>query len=138
MVECIQDLNLPNAVVARLIKDSLPEGTSASKEFRMAIGRAASVFVIFLSTAATEEAKTGGVKTISAQHIFAALEETEFESFVLPLKETLEAYRRSVQEKRNAKQQQPAAAAAAAATTTTPSTSSSTKSPQKPSTPVAK
>lgn len=110
MVERMQELNLPNAVVGRLIKDTLPEGINASKEFRMAISRAASVFVIFLSSAATEEAVNHNVKTLTAEHIFAALEETEFESFVQPLKETLEAYRKSVKEKKGSKLA-PAAAA---------------------------
>lgn len=117
MVERMQELNLPNAVVGRLIKDTLPEGINASKEFRMAISRAASVFVIFLSSAATEEAVNHNVKTLTAEHIFAALEETEFESFVQPLKETLEAYRKSVKEKKDSKLAPAPAADAAAAST---------------------
>lgn len=35
MVEKIQDLNLPTAVVTRLIKDALPDGTNISKEARI-------------------------------------------------------------------------------------------------------
>lgn len=101
MVERIQDLNLPNAVIGRLIKDALPEGISVSKEFRTAVGRAASVFVIYLSSAATEEAKKRGLKTISPQHVFAALEDVEFESFIGPLKDALEVYRKSVKDKKD-------------------------------------
>lgn len=115
MVERMQELNLPNAVVGRLIKDTLPEGINASKEFRMAISRAASVFVIFLSSAATEEAVNHNVKTLTADHIFAALEETEFESFVQPLKETLEIYRKSVKDKKDSKLAPTDAAAASTA-----------------------
>lgn len=126
MVERLQELNLPNAVVGRLIKDTLPEGISASKEFRMAISRAASVFVIFLSSAATDVAKHNNVKTLSADHIFSALEEAEFESFVQPLKETLETYRKSVKDKKDSKL--PSAGSSGSArksSATTPNTSPS-------------
>lgn len=44
MVEKIADLNLPNSVVARLVKDALPEGISIGKEARLAIAKAASIF----------------------------------------------------------------------------------------------
>lgn len=131
MVERLQDLNLPNSVVGRLIKDSLPDGINASKEFRMAIGRAASVFIIFLSSAATEEARTHNLKTISAEHIFTALEETEFESFVQPLKETLETYRKSVNDKKQSKQAPPTAGTSTAAGKKSKDTATPTTSPTK-------
>lgn len=44
MVEKIADLYLPNSVVARLIKDAIPEGISIGKEARLAIAKAASIF----------------------------------------------------------------------------------------------
>lgn len=44
MVEKIQDISLPNAVVARLIKEALPDGINVGKEARTAISRAAAVF----------------------------------------------------------------------------------------------
>lgn len=44
MVDNIQDLNLPNSVVARIIKEALPDGINVAKEARTAIARAASVF----------------------------------------------------------------------------------------------
>lgn len=44
MTDKIQDLNLPNAVVVRLIKEALPDGINVGKEARSAIARAASIF----------------------------------------------------------------------------------------------
>lgn len=44
MVDKIQDLNLPATVVARLIKESLPDGINIGKEARSAIAKAASIF----------------------------------------------------------------------------------------------
>lgn len=117
MVERIEDLNLPNAVVTRLmkvrsvdflyfilnhdnlfyfhdkftfIKDALPDGVSISKEARSALTRAASVFILYLTTSASSAAKDKKVKTMTANHIFEALEEIEFENFVEPLKKFLE------------------------------------------------
>lgn len=104
MVEKIQDLNLPTAVVTRLIKDALPDGINIAKEARIAISKAASVFIIYLSTAAVNEAKKSKHKTMSPQNIFDALDEIEFESFIEPLKASLEVYRKIVKDKKASKQ----------------------------------
>jgi DNA polymerase epsilon subunit 3 len=47
MAEKMDDLNLPAAVVTRLIKEALPEGVNISKESRTAVSKAASVFVLY-------------------------------------------------------------------------------------------
>lgn len=47
MVEKISDLHLPNTVVARIIKEALPDGISVGKEARSAIARAASMFSMY-------------------------------------------------------------------------------------------
>lgn len=104
MVEKIQDLNLPTAVVTRLMKDALPDGINIGKEARIAISKAASVFIIYLSSAAINEAKKLKHKTMTPQNIFDALEEIEFESFIEPLKESLEVYRKNVKDKKSSKQ----------------------------------
>lgn len=44
MAEKVQEIYLPNAIVARIIKEALPDGINVSKEARTAITRAASVF----------------------------------------------------------------------------------------------
>lgn len=100
MVEQIQDLNLPNAIVARLIKEALPENINVSKDARLAISKAASVFIIYLSSAATAEAKKEKHKMISPNNVFGALEEIEFESFIEPVKEALEAFQKKTKDKK--------------------------------------
>lgn len=90
MAERPEDLNLPNAVITRIIKDMLPEGISVAKEARSAIARAASVFVLFTTSSANALAQKNKKKTVSAQDVFSALKEMEFDKFIEPLQESLE------------------------------------------------
>ncbi|KAL1117471.1 hypothetical protein AAG570_004796 [Ranatra chinensis] len=90
MAERVEDLNLPNAVVTRIMRECLPEGVSVAKEARTAVARAASVFVLYLTSSANSAAVQSSRKTIAANDVFKALEETNFEFFVAPLKEALE------------------------------------------------
>lgn len=90
MAERLEDLNLPNSVVTRLIKDALPDGLNIAKEARTAIGRAASVFVLFVTSSANNVAVKNNKRTISAQDVLQAIVDTEFEFFAEPLQEALE------------------------------------------------
>ncbi|KAJ6652053.1 hypothetical protein lerEdw1_015256 [Lerista edwardsae] len=94
MAERPEDLNLPNAVVTRIIKEALPDGVNISKEARSAISRAASVFVLYATSCANNFAMKGKRKTLNAGDVLSAMEEMEFQRFLGPLKESLEAYRR--------------------------------------------
>lgn len=104
MAEKPEDLNLPNAVITRLIKDSLPEGIVVAKEARSAIARAASVFVLYTTSTANNLAQKNKKKTVSAQDVFNAMKEMEFEKFVEPLQESLELYKKSMQNKKEQKE----------------------------------
>lgn len=50
MAERPEDLNLPNAVVTRIIKEALPTGVNVGKDARLAISKAASVFVLYATS----------------------------------------------------------------------------------------
>ncbi|XP_014247010.1 DNA polymerase epsilon subunit 3 [Cimex lectularius] len=100
MAERVEDLNLPNSVVTRIIKDCVPAGVNVSKEARTAIARAASVFVLYLTSASNNVSMQSNRKTISANDVFKALEETEFDMFIQPLKDSLEAFKKSQLEKK--------------------------------------
>lgn len=47
MAERPEDFNLPVSVVARILKESLPENVTVSKEARAALAKAASIFVLY-------------------------------------------------------------------------------------------
>nr|KAF6315170.1 DNA polymerase epsilon 3, accessory subunit [Myotis myotis] len=105
MAERPEDLNLPNAVITRIIKEALPDGVNISKEARSAISRAASVFVLYATSCANNFAMKGKRKTLNASDVLSAMEEMEFQRFVAPLKEALEAYRREQRGKKEASEQ---------------------------------
>ncbi|VDP06322.1 unnamed protein product [Soboliphyme baturini] len=96
MAEKAEDLNLPVSVVTRLIKDVLPAGVTISKEARVAITRCASVFVLFATATANTYSIKAKRKTLMASDIYDALIDMDFEEFVEPLKETVEAWRQNV------------------------------------------
>ncbi|KAF3686777.1 DNA polymerase epsilon subunit 3 [Channa argus] len=93
MAERPEDLNLPNAVISRIIKEALPDGVNVSKEARRAISQAASVFVLYATSCANNFAMKAKRKTLNAGDVLAAMEEMEFERFLEPLREALEVYK---------------------------------------------
>ena len=93
MAEKPEDLNLPNSVIARIIKEALPDGVIISKESRSAISKAASVFVLYCTSCANNFALQQKRKTLKDVDVLQALEEMEFEEFVPQLKEYLESFK---------------------------------------------
>ncbi|XP_057290173.1 zinc finger protein 445-like [Hydractinia symbiolongicarpus] len=102
MAEKPEDLNLPTAVIARMIKEVLPEGINISKEARAAISKSASVFVLYATSCANNIAVKHKRKTLSAFDVFEAIEEMEFPSFIEPLKDGLEVYKKEQKGKKDA------------------------------------
>uniref|UniRef100_A0A2M4AZW5 DNA polymerase epsilon subunit 3 n=2 Tax=Anopheles triannulatus TaxID=58253 RepID=A0A2M4AZW5_9DIPT len=107
MVERIEDLNLPNTAVTRLIKEAIPAEVKVSNECRTALARATSVFVLYLTAAATAVAQQKNHRSLTADHVFAGLEEIEFENFIGPLKAELENYRKLMKSKKEKKAAKP-------------------------------
>ncbi|XP_036613801.1 DNA polymerase epsilon subunit 3-like [Trichosurus vulpecula] len=105
MAEGPEDLNLPNAVITRIIKEALPHGVNISKEARSAISRAASMFVLYATSCANNFAMKGKRKTLNAADVLSAMEEMEFQRFISPLKEALDAYRREQKGKKETSEQ---------------------------------
>jgi hypothetical protein len=68
----ISELTLPLSVVQRLIKDALPPNAIAKNEAKLGVSKAASVFILFLTS--------GELKTVRALR-----EVSRFYIFQLPL-----------------------------------------------------
>lgn len=93
MAEKLEDLNLPNASVAKIIKEAIPDSVNIGKEARTALARAAAVFVLYISSHASQEAQKANRKTMVAQDVMDALSNLEFEQFIEPLNESLKGNR---------------------------------------------
>lgn len=102
MAEKLEDLNLPNAVVTRIIREALPDGITVAKEARAAVAKAASIFILYLTSSANMIAKKNNRKTISGPDVLAAIEEVEFDQFMEPLQEALELFKKNLKEKKDA------------------------------------
>ena len=102
MAEKLEDLNLPNAVVTRIIKEALPDGIAVGKDARLAVAKASSIFILYLTSTANSIAKKHNRKTISAPDVIQAIEDIEFDQFIPPLQEALENFKRTQKEKKDA------------------------------------
>ncbi|KAK7870965.1 hypothetical protein R5R35_012176 [Gryllus longicercus] len=102
MAQSFDDLNLPNAVVTRIAKEVLPENVSIGKEARTALAKAASVFVLYITSASNALATKNNRKTINGLDVIEAMHETDFHMFVEHLKENLEYFKKIQQEKKDA------------------------------------
>jgi len=102
MAERLEDLNLPNAVVTRIIKEALPDGITIGKDARTAVAKAASIFILYLTSSANIIAKKGNRKTINGPDVIQAMMDIEFDQFIDSLQESLENFRKVQKEKKDA------------------------------------
>jgi DNA polymerase epsilon subunit 3 len=123
MTEKMQELQLPLAVINRLIKEALPPNAIAKNEAKLGISKAASVFILFLTSgkfvclhfqikhflnycflpAAADAASAKNQKTMTADHVLTALKEMEFGHMVPELESQLENYRKIMKNKKDRK-----------------------------------
>nr|VZI46375.1 unnamed protein product [Spirometra erinaceieuropaei] len=106
MAEKPDDLYLPNAVIGRIIREALPEKTVVSREARSAISKAASSFILCVTSMASAHCEAGKRKTLAASDILGALRDMQFSSYESPLLEFLENYRTAMNAKKALKKNQ--------------------------------
>ncbi|KAF5288238.1 hypothetical protein FQA39_LY04006 [Lamprigera yunnana] len=93
MAEKLEDFNLPMAVIQRIIKEAIGENINVAKEARIALARAAAVFVLYVTSHASQIAQRGNRKTLTGDDVFEALTNMEFGTFVEPLQKSLKEYK---------------------------------------------
>ena len=101
--EATEDLNLPLSVVNRLIKDALPPGHMVAKDARLAIARAASVFVLYCTHHASAQAVDQSRKTLKDIDVFHGLREMELDVLIPEVQQATEEYKAQRQAKKVAK-----------------------------------
>ncbi len=77
MAERPEDLNLPSAVVTRIVKETLPSHVKVSKEANAALAKAASVFVLYATSCANNVALKANRKTLQGSDVLQAMQVTE-------------------------------------------------------------
>ncbi|KAJ2963107.1 hypothetical protein NQZ79_g1821 [Umbelopsis isabellina] len=105
MSSSIDDNELPKANVTRILKHALPASTALQKDAKLAISKASTVFINYLSATANDIAKSANHKTITAPDVFKALEVLELEDFVPKLQEAFTAFQQLQQEKKSRKKE---------------------------------
>ena len=105
MAERSKDLNMPKAIITRIIKEALQDRVKISKEDLSSISFATSIFVLYATSCANNSAMKGKHKTPNVSGVLSAMEEMEFQRFITPLKEALEAHRREQKGKKEASEQ---------------------------------
>ncbi|CAG0900852.1 unnamed protein product [Darwinula stevensoni] len=100
MAEQPEDLNLPASVVNKIIKESLPDGVIVSKDAKIAVGRAASVFVLYAATSANQVVTSQKRKTMTGQDVLKAMDTMGFPEFINPLKEYFEVFKKGKERKK--------------------------------------
>ena len=94
------EIELPNAIVTKIIRESLPQGVIVSKECRQAIAKAASIFVLYCTSSANNLVMENKRKTLRDIDILSALDEMDFSEFIPKLRESLEAYKTCTKNKK--------------------------------------
>lgn len=89
MAEKLEDLNLPQASVLRIIKDSLPENVTIVKDVKAALAKAASMFILYITSQSIQVSQNAKRKTLLPQDVLDALEEADFGEYVEPIKKAL-------------------------------------------------
>lgn len=92
MAKSLDDFNLPQSAISKIVKHTLPDGISLSNEAKEALSKAASVFVLYSTSCANNFALRADKKTLTSPDIYAAMDDMNFGSFVNSLKESLKAY----------------------------------------------
>ncbi|GLB06048.1 hypothetical protein AtubIFM57258_001344 [Aspergillus tubingensis] len=108
----IEDYLLPRSLTLRLAKSVLPPNTSIQKDAVLAIQKAATVFVSYLSSHANEATLK---RTVAPSDVFSAISELEFDGFRTRLEQELEAFTELKAGKRRAKKGDNSSTTAAAA-----------------------
>ncbi|TPP59243.1 DNA polymerase epsilon subunit 3 [Fasciola gigantica] len=103
MAEKVDDLYLPNMVLLRILRDTLPERTQVSREARSAISKVASSFILYVTSLASARCEAAKRKTLLASDIMGALQEMQFGHYTDQLNEFVQRYLDQLSQKRKEK-----------------------------------
>lgn len=77
----VDQINLPDKIVTRLMREVLPEDVQVSKDAKNAICKSASIFVLQLTIAAAERAQANKRRTLQDKDIIGASSTLSLEGY---------------------------------------------------------
>ncbi|GFU33082.1 DNA polymerase epsilon subunit 3 [Nephila pilipes] len=104
MAQKVEDFNLPMTAITRIVKDAIPEGVKVTEGAKMALNKAASVFVLYATSSANSLSQDDNRKRLMAKDVFEALQDLDLDVLIPPLHSALKAYRKSLESKKQAKE----------------------------------
>ncbi|CAL1262937.1 unnamed protein product [Larinioides sclopetarius] len=104
MAQKVEDFNLPMTAIARIVKDAIPEGVKVTERAKLALNKAASVFVLCVTASANSLSQDDNRKRLLAKDVFEALNDLDLDVLIPPLHSALIAYRKSLETKKQAKE----------------------------------
>eukprot|EP00029_Vermamoeba_vermiformis_P008354 TRINITY_DN3883_c0_g1_i1.p1 TRINITY_DN3883_c0_g1~~TRINITY_DN3883_c0_g1_i1.p1 ORF type:complete len:198 (+),score=38.36 TRINITY_DN3883_c0_g1_i1:37-630(+) len=94
-----EDITLPKATIAKIVKEVLPEDIKCSSDARDIILNCCIEFIHLLSSEANEYCEKENKKTISAEHIVKSLQSLGFESYIKDVKQAQDKLKIDLAEK---------------------------------------
>ncbi|RWS07940.1 DNA polymerase epsilon subunit 3-like protein [Dinothrombium tinctorium] len=108
MAEKPEDFNLPHSVIAKLIKDALPENVVVSKDARTALSKATSFFILYLTSFAKNDSEHNERLSLTADDLFNAFNQLGFVEFLPHLQQCYDEHRKERSRKERLKARQKA------------------------------
>eukprot|EP00890_Picochlorum_soloecismus_P000513 jgi/Picsp_1/1462/NSC_04941-R1_protein len=120
-VKSKKEIDFPRSVLKRLVKEKMKEflteesedpnkekriqDAQISKEALMAFNEAAKLFIYYVTSTANDICRESKRQTISAEDVFRALGEIDFEEFVNPLRDSLQDFKEEKKGKKRKKEE---------------------------------
>ncbi|KAI9335317.1 histone-fold-containing protein [Obelidium mucronatum] len=95
-----EDLGLPKTTIAKIIQETLPADLWCAKETRDLIADCCLEFVHLISSEANEMCEKEQKKTITGEHVLAALKSLGFEDYITEASDALEDHNKLSKERR--------------------------------------
>ena len=101
------DIDFPKSLLKRIVKEQVrvpgadggEPDIQVNKDVTLAFNEAAKLFIHYLTCAANDICMEARRQTVGVEDVYKALAETEFEEFIDPLRESLNAFKASKKRK---------------------------------------
>ncbi|XP_042896365.1 DNA polymerase epsilon subunit 3 [Parasteatoda tepidariorum] len=111
MAQKAEDFNLPLSAISKIVKEAIPEGVQVTDVAKVALSKAASVFILYSTSSANNFSHAANRKRILGRDVFDALKDMKLEFLNHPLHNALTAYKNTMETKKQKKENKRASTA---------------------------